>query len=137
MVMYLIGSVVSQFVCASSVFWMTSEFSSLTVTLILTLRKFMSIVISIFYFQNDFSSQHLVGAILVFIGTMLFSDSLSRKFAFKSKTSQTKNTQHVICHEIMLYPHFNKVGYHTFACLRFQRFQIPNYIHAYQCESTM
>ena len=87
MVMYLIGSVVSQFVCASSVFWMTSEFSSLTVTLILTLRKFMSIVISILYFQNDFSSQHLLGAILVFIGTMLFSDSISRKFAFKSKSS--------------------------------------------------
>ena len=87
MILYLIGSVVSQFVCASSVYWMSSQFSSLTVTLILTLRKFLSIVISILYFQNDFSSQHLLGAILVFIGTMLFSDSLSRKFAFKSKSS--------------------------------------------------
>jgi len=85
MVIYLTCGVLSQFLCASSVFWMTSEFSALTVTLVLTLRKFLSIVISIVYFGNVFSNTHLIGAIMVFIGTLLFFDKSSYSVNLKRK----------------------------------------------------
>ena len=46
---------------------------SLSVTLVVTLRKFLSLLISIFFFQNTFTSTHWAGAVLVFGGTILFS----------------------------------------------------------------
>ena len=85
MVIYMICGVLSQFLCSSSVFWMTSEFSALTVTLVLTLRKFLSIVISIIYFGNAFSNTHLLGAMMVFIGTLLFFDKYTNSVKSKRK----------------------------------------------------
>ncbi|KAI1301277.1 UDP-xylose and UDP-N-acetylglucosamine transporter [Halotydeus destructor] len=69
---YLMIIAAAQYVCARSVFTLTTECSSLTVTLVITLRKFMSLVISIVYFQNPFTMYHWIGAILVFIGTFMF-----------------------------------------------------------------
>jgi len=44
------------------------------VTLVVTLRKFLSLLISIAYFKNPFSAFHWLGTALVFFGTMLFAD---------------------------------------------------------------
>ncbi|XP_045619661.2 nucleotide sugar transporter SLC35B4 [Procambarus clarkii] len=71
---YLLGNMLTQYVCISSVFTLTSECTSLTVTLILTLRKFLSLTFSIIYFQNPFTISHWIGTVLVFGGTLLFSD---------------------------------------------------------------
>lgn len=71
----LLANVLTQYVCISSVFKLSTECTSLTVTLVVTLRKFVSLVISIFYFGNEFSQQHWIGTALVFIGTLLFLDS--------------------------------------------------------------
>lgn len=74
MLMYLLGNVITQYLCISSVFVLTTECASLTVTLVVTLRKFLSLLFSIWYFQNPFTLMHWFGTILVFGGTILFSD---------------------------------------------------------------
>ena len=73
---YLLGNVLTQYVCINSVFVLTTECSSLTVTLVLTLRKFTSLMISILYFDNPFTMWHWIGTTLVFIGTLLFTNIL-------------------------------------------------------------
>lgn len=72
--LYLLGNTLTQFVCISSVFRLTSECTSLTVTLVLTLRKFLSLLFSIAYFRNPFTFTHWLGTTLVFGGTLLFSE---------------------------------------------------------------
>lgn len=74
---YLIGNVLTQHMCISSVYFLTTECSSLTVTLILTLRKFISLVFSIIYFRNPFTIYHWLGTVLVFVGTLMFSNVIS------------------------------------------------------------
>lgn len=71
---FLLMNAVSQYICATSVFTLTSECSSLAVTLVLTLRKFLSLVISIYYFENPFTWKHWIGTSLVFFGTVIFMD---------------------------------------------------------------
>ncbi|XP_039495891.1 UDP-xylose and UDP-N-acetylglucosamine transporter [Drosophila santomea] len=72
--LYLLGNVLAQHLCISSVYTLTTECSSLTVTLILTLRKFISLVFSIIYFRNPFTWWHWLGTALVFVGTLMFAD---------------------------------------------------------------
>lgn len=73
-VAYLIGNVITQYCCISSVYYLTTECSSLTVTLVVTLRKFLSLLFSIVYFQNAFTMYHWIGTSLVFIGTAIFTE---------------------------------------------------------------
>jgi len=74
MLLYLLGNVVTQYLCISAVFILTTECASLTVTLVVTLRKFLSLLFSIMYFKNPFTVYHWIGTGLVFGGTLLFSD---------------------------------------------------------------
>ncbi|XP_059090190.1 UDP-xylose and UDP-N-acetylglucosamine transporter-like isoform X2 [Tigriopus californicus] len=74
MMFYLLCNVLTQYMCISAVFTLTSECASLTVTLVVTLRKFLSLLFSIWYFQNPFTLWHWVGTLMVFSGTLLFSD---------------------------------------------------------------
>lgn len=64
---------VCRYTCISGVFILTTECPSLVVTLIITLRKFLSLLFSILYFQNPFTIQHWIGTALVFTGTALFA----------------------------------------------------------------
>ncbi|XP_001358298.3 UDP-xylose and UDP-N-acetylglucosamine transporter [Drosophila pseudoobscura] len=72
--LYLLGNVLTQHLCISSVYALTTECSSLTVTLIITLRKFISLVFSIVYFRNPFTIYHWLGSVMVFVGTLMFAD---------------------------------------------------------------
>lgn len=89
---YLIIVAIAQYVCARSVFTLTTECSSLTVTLVITLRKFLSLVASIIYFKNPFTWYHWLGATLVFIGTFVFVDF---PFNYLRKTSTTEEKDKV------------------------------------------
>ncbi|KAL8613055.1 hypothetical protein ACOMHN_008824 [Nucella lapillus] len=84
----LIANTLTQYICIRSVFILTTECTSLTVTLVVTLRKFLSLIISILYFQNAFTSFHWIGTVLVFGGTLLFTDVFShlRKLEAKKQT---------------------------------------------------
>ncbi|EDW81129.1 uncharacterized protein Dwil_GK19180 [Drosophila willistoni] len=73
---FLLANVLAQHLCISSVYSLTTECSSLTVTLILTLRKFISLVFSIIYFRNPFTLYHWFGTFLVFVGTLMFANIL-------------------------------------------------------------
>lgn len=72
--LHLFGNVVTQFLCINSVYQLQTECTSLTVTLVVTLRKFLSLLFSIFYFRNPFTLHHWVGTVLVFAGTVMFMD---------------------------------------------------------------
>lgn len=78
-IFYLCLNVLTQFICISSVYVLTTECSSLIVTLVLTLRKFVSLLFSIFYFKNPFTPYHWLGTVLVLLGTILFTE-LHKKF---------------------------------------------------------
>jgi UDP-xylose/UDP-N-acetylglucosamine transporter B4 len=71
---YLICNMITQYFCIRSVFILTTECPSLIVTLVITLRKFISLIFSIIYFQNDFTLNHWIGTAAVFLGTFLFSN---------------------------------------------------------------
>lgn len=75
---YLIANVLTQYLCISSVYVLTTECSSLTVTLVVTLRKFVSLLFSIVYFSNPFTIYHWIGTLLVFIGTIIFTEVVPR-----------------------------------------------------------
>ncbi|KTG02046.1 hypothetical protein cypCar_00017095 [Cyprinus carpio] len=72
--LYLLMNVVTQYVCIRGVFILTTECASLTVTLVVTLRKFLSLIISILYFHNPFTAWHWVGTAVVFLGTLLYTE---------------------------------------------------------------
>lgn len=74
LLVYLLGDVLTQYLCISSVYLLTTECSSLTVTLVITLRKFVSLLFSIIYFKNEFTFLHWFGTILVFGGTLIFTE---------------------------------------------------------------
>ena len=74
MVLHLLANACLQYACIFSVFVLTTECTSLTASLVLTVRKFISVLFSIWYFQNPFTGPHWVGTGLVFSGVLLFSD---------------------------------------------------------------
>lgn len=82
---YLLLNSLTQYVCISSVFVLTTECTSLTVTLVVTLRKFISLLFSIVYFNNPFTVYHWVGTSLVFLGTMIFTETPPFNFTAKPK----------------------------------------------------
>ena len=66
-------NVVSSFLCILSIFSLTTEAPSLTVNLVISLRKFISLLFSVLYFQNPFTLYHWFSTFLVFTGTFIFA----------------------------------------------------------------
>lgn len=77
--------------CVSSVFTLTTECTSLTVTLVLTLRKFFSLLFSIFYFNNPFTIHHWIGTTLVFVGTIIFTEVVPKVLGSMQSTIANKD----------------------------------------------
>ena len=95
---YLIANALTQYVCARSVFTLTTETSSLVVTFVITLRKFLSLLISIYYFSNPFTNNHWIGTLLVFLGTFVFVEviNVDKMFElFYRKPHPVVNNSHV------------------------------------------
>ncbi|XP_015120232.1 UDP-xylose and UDP-N-acetylglucosamine transporter [Diachasma alloeum] len=92
-VAYLIGNVLSQYMCIASVFVLTTECTSLTVTLVVTLRKFVSLIFSILYFSNEFSVYHWIGTTLVFSGTIIFTEVVPKLRESLSSRAQDKKVK--------------------------------------------
>lgn len=88
--LYLIANCLTQYICISSVFVLTTECSSLTVTFVVTLRKFISLLFSIVYFNNAFTIYHWIGTVLVFLGTMIFTEMLPSFFIYKPSSYATE-----------------------------------------------
>lgn len=90
--LHLVGNFVTQYACISSVYTLQSECTSLTVTLVVTLRKFLSLLFSIFYFSNPFTLHHWIGTILVFSGTLMFMD-IFKMISTALGTEETSKTK--------------------------------------------
>ncbi|VDK78919.1 unnamed protein product [Anisakis simplex] len=86
----LFAACVMQWVCIRFVYRLNAEVRALTVTLVVTLRKFLSLLISILWFKNPFTIQHWIGAILVFSGTLAFADIWDK---FSSKKELEKKSE--------------------------------------------
>jgi len=91
MILHLIGNVIPQYFCICAVFVLTTECTSLTASLVITFRKFLSLLFSIWYFQNPFTVVHWIGTVLVFCGIILFTDipgyiAEKRNMAIKKST---------------------------------------------------
>ncbi|XP_007504403.1 nucleotide sugar transporter SLC35B4 isoform X2 [Monodelphis domestica] len=71
---YLLMNILTQYACIRGVFILTTECTSLTVTLVVTLRKFVSLIFSILYFQNPFTLWHWLGTMFVFVGTLMYTE---------------------------------------------------------------
>ena len=86
-VAYLIMNALTQYLCIRGVHLLSAKSSSLTVTVVLNIRKLVSLLLSIYLFGNDLGSGVLLGAVLVFIGGGLygFEGARLRKHATKKK----------------------------------------------------
>ncbi|KAL9110036.1 MAG: hypothetical protein Q9227_005375 [Pyrenula ochraceoflavens] len=99
-VFFLILNAVTQYLCIRGVNLLSAKSSSLTVTIVLNIRKLVSLLLSIWLFGNRLAPGVLVGAALVFIGGGLYSlpTGRSRKTQDSrqtaSKSSERKTTTH-------------------------------------------
>eukprot|EP01100_Stratorugosa_tubuloviscum_P011861 TRINITY_DN5394_c0_g1_i1.p1 TRINITY_DN5394_c0_g1~~TRINITY_DN5394_c0_g1_i1.p1 ORF type:complete len:190 (+),score=50.03 TRINITY_DN5394_c0_g1_i1:194-763(+) len=67
-----IGNLITQYICASGVHKVVASFGSLTASLITSIRKCLTLIISVWYFNSIFSLQHWIGSILVFGGATIY-----------------------------------------------------------------
>ena len=70
---YLLLNVATQYVCIRGVFLLTGHLSPLGTTVVVTFRKFVSLVISVLLFRNAWSPLHTAGAVLVFSGVLVYT----------------------------------------------------------------
>lgn len=91
-IVILLLNTVTQLVCVAGVHRLTSRVSSLTVTLVLVVRKAVSLLISVFLFGDRYDQMSLVakvmmlgGAGLVFAGTLAYSLVLKQEPGKKAK----------------------------------------------------
>lgn len=82
--MYLVLNAVTQVICARGVNSLTGFASSLTVTVVLTLRKFVSLALSAYIFGTRFTRQGVVGSVVLLAGSVLYSVTTMK--AAKRKT---------------------------------------------------
>ncbi|XP_003375703.1 UDP-N-acetylglucosamine transporter slc35b4 [Trichinella spiralis] len=78
---------IAQYICIRFVYYLTASCSTLTVTLVITIRKFISLISSILLFGSPFTVQHWIGTALVFGGTLLFIEPFKRSNSDKVKTN--------------------------------------------------
>lgn len=75
-----------RWICITNVHTLISLTTSLNVAMIITLRKFLSMVLSVILFKNPFTIMHCVGCFLVLLGSIAFTSC-----DFKFKLAQKKN----------------------------------------------
>ncbi|KAH7326770.1 UAA transporter [Stachybotrys elegans] len=70
---YLVANVLTQYACIRGVNLLAATTSSLTVTIVLSIRKLASLLLSIWLFGNTLASGTLIGAVIVFGAGGLYS----------------------------------------------------------------
>ncbi|QSS60309.1 NST UDP-N-acetylglucosamine transporter [Histoplasma capsulatum] len=88
-VVYLILNGLTQYVCIRGVHLLSANSSSLTVTVVLNIRKLVSLILSVYVFGNVLVSGVLIGAVLVFAGGGLYGYEGARlRREMKAKTKR-------------------------------------------------
>ncbi|RVE55175.1 hypothetical protein evm_000073 [Chilo suppressalis] len=70
-------NIIAQFYCTYSVHELATKETSVTVTFILTLRKFLSLLLSSIIFKNNLTVLHVIGTIFVTVGTVIYFEFFS------------------------------------------------------------
>jgi UDP-xylose/UDP-N-acetylglucosamine transporter B4 len=70
---FLLGNVVTQWMCVRSVYAMTGQYGTLSCTVVLTVRKFLSLLGSVYFFNNEWTLLHWIGTTLVFSGVTAYA----------------------------------------------------------------
>ncbi|KAJ1995020.1 golgi uridine diphosphate-N- acetylglucosamine transporter [Dimargaris cristalligena] len=73
--LFLSLNVATQYLCATGVNRLTAVATSLTVNLVLNIRKLISLILSVIIFSNPMSRQTMVGCFLVFVGSVIYSQA--------------------------------------------------------------
>lgn len=90
---YLFMNVLTQYACVRGVNLLAAVASALTVTLILNIRKLVSLLLSIWLFGNILSLGTLIGACIVFFAGGLYGMEGSRSSEISRKRSSLENTR--------------------------------------------
>lgn len=67
------ANVLTQHLCISGVYAFQAVAGAVSLNFVLTIRKFISLVFSVWYFGNSFSNTHWLGSVLVFLGIFVYS----------------------------------------------------------------
>ncbi len=70
---YLVANVLTQYACIRGVNLLAAASSALTVTIVLNIRKLVSLLLSIWLFGNSLAFGTILGATLVFGGGALYT----------------------------------------------------------------
>ncbi|KAF9534519.1 UAA transporter [Crepidotus variabilis] len=69
----LFGNLLSQLICVSGVNQLSSQVSSVSTNVVLTVRKAISLCLSVWWFGNEWNAQLGLGAAMVFFGSLLYT----------------------------------------------------------------
>ncbi|CAE7293415.1 slc35b4 [Symbiodinium sp. CCMP2456] len=72
-ILWLLVNNVSQTICLKGVFRTSATVTPLALTIILSVRKFLSVVVSIVLFSNPWTAQHSAATVLIFGGAFAYS----------------------------------------------------------------
>lgn len=78
-IVYLVLNGLTQYACIRGVYLLAAKSSSLTVTIVLNIRKLVSLLLSIYLFGNRLAPGVLLGAVLVFLGGALYGIEGARR----------------------------------------------------------
>jgi len=70
---YLLLNISTQYFCVSGVQRLSSLSTALTLNLVLTIRKMVSIIFSVLYFKQPVNMNFIIGTALAFSGTFIYS----------------------------------------------------------------
>ncbi|OUM63286.1 hypothetical protein PIROE2DRAFT_10184 [Piromyces sp. E2] len=90
--LYLAINILSQYFCVTGVHKLSSISTSLTLNLILSLRKFASLLLSIFIFKNPLKLGHWIGTIILFFGTIMYFNDTPSNISSNEKTKESKES---------------------------------------------
>jgi len=71
-IVWLLLNLLTQAVCIKGVFYLSANYSPLTVNLTLSVRKFVSVMLSVVLFGNPWGTKHVVASVLIFGGVFLY-----------------------------------------------------------------
>ena len=87
---YLVVNVLTQYACIRGVNLLAAASSALTVTIVLNIRKLVSLLLSIWLFGNRLATGTLVGAVVVFFAGGLYSLDPGKRLNTRPRGSSVK-----------------------------------------------
>lgn len=93
-IFYLIINALTQYICIRGVYLLAAKSSSLTVTIVLNIRKLVSLLLSIYIFGNSLAAGVLIGAGFVFLGGALYGVGSARAKSNKMNSASATTELH-------------------------------------------